>query len=792
MLQRKLKTPPEHIYPADDWRLVEERFYEPFLGEAETLFSLSNGYIGMRGTPDEGEPVRQGGTFINGFHETWDIVYAEDAHGLAKAGQTMLNVTDAKVIRLYVDDEPFYLPTANLVRFRRVLDMKAGILERDLVWEMPSGKRVAIRSRRLVSFEHRHLAAIDYEVTLLNADAPVVLRSELRGDQPNQEAAGDPRKARGFAEKVLDPRYRSLEDRRIVLGHRTRHSGMALSCAADHAFRTECEHTVRGACSEDHGEISFRIHGKAGKPIRLSKYIAYHTSRRAPAEDLCVRAEHTLDRALELGFDAIAEGQRAWLDGFWERGDVEVDIENRKVQQVLRWSLFQIAQASGRAEGAGIPAKGLTGQTYGGHYFWDTEIYLLPYIIYTEPRIARNLLKFRHSMLGKARKRAREVNQRGALFPWRTINGEEASAYYAAGTAQYHIDADIMYALRKYVDATGDRGFLFGEGAEMLVETARLWLDLGFFSTRKGGLFSINEVTGPDEYNTVVHNNTYTNLMARENLRFAAETVEALRKEDPRGFDALVRTTRLDLSEVEAWKRAAENMYVPFDRELGIHPQDDDFLDKKPWDFAGTPPEKYPLLLHFHPLVIYRHQVIKQADIVLAMFLLRHEFSLEQKKRNFDFYDPLTTGDSSLSVCIQGIVAAEIGYMDKAREYFQHALLMDVEDVAGNVEDGVHMAAAGGVWMGVVYGFAGMRDRGGRIGFDPRLPGRCRRLRFRILVRGRRLEVDLRQDRVRYALIEGDDLVLEHAGEEVRLTRAEPEREIAIDRRPEPIPPEGA
>ena len=282
----------------------------------------------------------------------------------------------------------------------------------------------------------------------------------------------------------------------------------------------------------------------------------------------------------------------------------------------------------------------MTGQAYEGQYFWDTEVYLFPFLIYTSPQTAKNLLRFRYGMLDQARARARELSHRGALFPWRTIGGEEASAYYAAGTAQYHINADIMYALRKYVNATGDEEFLFECGAEMLVETARLWYDLGFFSARKGGKFCINGVTGPDEYNTVVNNNTYTNLMARENLRYAAETVEILQIKKPEVLQALIRKTDLELAEVEAWRRAADNMYVPFDAATGIYPQDDSFLDREPWDFKNVPEDRYPLLLFYHPLNIYRHQVIKQADVILAMFLLGHEFSLEAKKRNFEFYDP--------------------------------------------------------------------------------------------------------------------------------------------------------
>jgi len=771
MLRREIKLPPDYVYTEDDWRLAEKKFYPRFLAQAETLFSLGNGYLGMRGNFDEGKPAFQNGTFINGFYESWPIVYGEEAYGFAKRGQTIVNVTDSKIIRLYVDDEPLFVPTANLLSFERALDMKTGILEREILWETPSGKRVSIKSQRLISFQHRHVAAISYQVMMLNADAPVVISSEVLTRKSDQPSRGDPRQARGFEHQVLLPQTSHAQNHRILLSYITSNSKMTLACGVEHTMETDCTYLCKSQSSDDAGKVVFSIDAQSGKPITLTKYMTYHTSRSAPPQELCERAERTLDRTVTSEFEELVSSQQEYLDDFWRRSDVEVCGAHPKVQQLIRWNLFQIIQATGRAEGAGIPAKGLTGMGYEGHYFWDTEIYVLPFLTYTSPSIARNLLKFRHSMLDKARQRAREVNQKGALFPWRTINGEEASAYYAAGTAQYHINADIVYGLRKYVEATGDEAFLQEEGAEILVETARLWRDLGFFSKRAGGKFCIHGVTGPDEYNTVVNNNTYTNLMARENLRYAAETVESLRDEHTDRFRVLVDRTGLDMSEVEEWKEAADRMFIPFDRKLRIHLQDDSFLDKEVWDFANTPPDRYPLLLYHHPLVIYRHAVIKQADIVLAVFLLGRDFSPQQKKRNFDYYDPLTTGDSSLSVCIQSILASEIGYGEQAVEYLIYAVLMDLADVAGNVQDGVHIASIGGTWMSIVYGLAGMRDYGGQISFDPRpLPGKLQRIRFPLTVRGQVLDVDMDRERITYSLREGEGLEIHHKGEEIRIT----------------------
>ncbi|MEM9088030.1 MAG: glycoside hydrolase family 65 protein, partial [Cyanobacteria bacterium P01_F01_bin.53] len=612
---------PEHIYPTHPWRLEEKQFYPRFLGQLETLYALSNGYLGIRGCFEEGTPAHHSGTFVNGFHELWPIIYPEEAYGFAKTGQTMLNVPDSTVIKLYIDDEPFTLPTANLLSYRRVLDMQAGTLERVVVWETPTGKKIEIKSCRLVSFEYRHLAAISYQVTVLEAEANVEIVSKIHYDPTTQNGKSsnpynDPRRSREFASRVLLPQSCDVFGYRLVLAQQTRESKMTLACGVDHALVTECPHTNSKQCGDDTGEIVFSVQAQAGQPIQLTKYMTYHTGNNTPATELRARAERTLDRAVKHGFEALQTSQQQYLDDFWSRSDVQIegnpDLDNRveALQQAIRFSLFHILQAASRTDGLGLPAKGLTGKGYEGHYFWDTEIYVLPFLSYTQPQLAKNLLKFRYNLLDKARERASMVSQKGALFPWRTINGEEASAYYAAGTAQYHINADIVFGLRKYVEVTGDTDFLYGEGAEILVETARLWHDLGFFSERCDGQFCIHSVTGPDEYNTVVNDNLYTNLMARANLHYAVSTLTHIQENQPDRFKALAHDTQLEPSKMAGWQKAADQMYLPYDERLKIHLQHDGFLDEKVWDFENTPPEKYPLLLHFHPLFIYRHQVV--------------------------------------------------------------------------------------------------------------------------------------------------------------------------------------
>lgn len=782
---------PQHRFPADPWRLTETEHSDDDLGHTETLFAVGNGYLGMRANPEEGRNAHSHGTYLNGFHETWEIQHAENAYGFATTGQTIVNAPDAKLMKLYVDDEPLLLETADLDEYERTIDFRTGMLTRHLLWRTPSGKRVRIDSTRMVSFEHRHLAVLTLEITLLDHPAPVVVSSQLMNRQDGEDeyhvpdaALGegpDPRKASKFSDRVLEPRLQrggfELDDA-VVLGYRCHNSKMTIAAGFRHIIETACEMSVSTSVEPDLAKSVISVLGEPGEPIRITKLISYHTSTGVPTEELADRCERTLHRAADVGVGELRAQQASWLEQFWERSDIEV-VGDVNAQQALRWNLFQLAQASARTHEQGIAAKAVTAGGYDGHYFWDTEVYVAPFLAYTDPAAARKVIRFRWKMLDAARRRATMLSEQGALYPWRTISGEEASAYYAAGTAQYHINAAVVFALRRYLDATGDVDFLAHEGAEMLIETARLWNDLGFYSTNGSQTFHIHRVTGPDEYTTVVNDNTYTNVMARFNLRYAARTVRFLAEWNREQFEHVQRSTGLDLGELDEWDAAADAMYIPFDDQLEIHPQDSEFLDLEPWDWEGTPPDKYPLLLNFHPLVIYRHQVLKQADVVLAMFLRGEHFSEEQKRRNFDYYDPITTGDSSLSACVQSIVAAAVGYEDLAVDYFNQALYLDLCDVHGNTSDGVHIASAGGVWAGIVHGFAGMVERGHHIEFTPRLPAVWESVSFRLTRHGSLLHVALDPDGATLTLLDGVGVPV-GVGESVHVVTAD--EPLRIDR----------
>lgn len=753
-------------FPIDAWRLVELGLGDDDGGLTGTLFAVGNGYLGMRG--DWSPDPESAGTYVNGFHETFPIVHAEHAHALARTGQSMLHAPEAKAIEVRIGDEVLRLAPgperSDVSDFHREIDFRIGVLRSELTWRTRAGATVKVVSQRLVSMQHRHLAVLRLSLEMVDAPASIAITSQLVNRQEVAIAGtgttrADPRRSRTFDRRVLEPALQTHTNPdspgggTVTLGYRCVGSGMTIAAAARHeiegvASAVAIDTDVAG----DRAATTFQVDAAAGDVVTLTKYVAYHCSSQVPdpsgnpsIDELATRCSDTLDAAVAAGWDQALADQQAWLDGFWGRTDIAVDGDD-DAQQAIRWNLFQMAQASAQIGGRGIAAKGVTAAGYDGHYFWDTEVYMVPLLSYTNPEAARELLHFRHRTLPTARERAVEMSQRGALFPWRTINGEEASAYYPAGTAQYHIDSDVAYALDRYVTATGDTGFLFGDGAEILVELARLFADLGFYDDAEPAQFHIHGVTGPDEYTAVVDDNVYTNVMARFTLRFAADVVTRLRSEDPDALRGLVGATGLADGEIDEWTRAADSMCVLYDGELGINPQDDAFLDHEPWDWEGTPADKYPLLLNFHPLVIYRHQVLKQADVVLVNFLRSDEFPADLQRRNFDYYDPITTGDSSLSACVQAIMAAEVGHDELAMHYFRESLFLDIANTHGNTVDGAHIANVGGVWAGLVHGFAGVRDSGTHVRIAPRLPAHWQAMRFHLHRRGSDIAIALDPD----------------------------------------------
>ncbi len=749
----------EHpAFTIEDWSIREKELHLDTLAQTESIFALSNGHIGLRGNLDEGEPFGLPGTYLNSFYELRPLPYAEGGYGYPESGQTAINVTDGKLIRLLVDDEPFDVRYGKVQAHERELDLRDGILRRSVVWTSPAGQAVKVSSLRMVSFTQRAIAMICYEVEPLEAAVRVVVQSELVANQALPAQSNDPRVGAALA-SALECEEIWAQGTVGLMVHHTRVSGLHIGVAMDHHIEGPADMVVTSESYPDVVRVAVAGRLKPGERLRIVKIIAYGWSSLRSRSAILDQVMAALSAARLTGWEGLFAEQRAYLNEFWTGANFELDGDP-EIQQAVRFALFHVLQAGARAERRPIPAKGLTGPGYDGHAFWDTEIFVLPVLTLTLPHAAADALRWRHLILDEARERARQLGLRGAAFPWRTIRGAECSGYWPASTAAFHINADIAYAVVFYIEATGDTAFEEEVGLELLVETARLWRSLGYHNTATDQ-FRIDGVTGPDEYSALANNNTYTNLMAQHNLRWAARVVQR--------YPEKARAIGVNADEVASWRTAADKMCIPYDERLGVTPQSESFTEYAMWDFADTRSDQYPLFLHFPYFDLYRKQVVKQADLVLAMVLRSDAFTPEQKARNFAYYEPLTVRDSSLSACVQAILAAEVGQLQLAYDYLGEAAFVDLHDLAHNVHQGVHIASLAGTWMVLVSGFVGMRLREGSLFFAPRLPGALERLAFHIMFSGSRLRIEVKPTEATYRLLDGSPLQVRHYDEEILL-----------------------
>ncbi|KTR85542.1 glycoside hydrolase family 65 protein [Leucobacter chromiiresistens] len=769
-------------FDIEPWGLSTGGLDAAQLAHEESVFGLSNGHVGWRGNLDEGDPRGLAGSYLNGVFEEHPMPYAEDGYGYPDTGQSVINVPNGQLIRLHVSGEPFTVRHGSVEGHVRRLDFRDGTLQRSLTWTAPSGDAVEIRSTRLVSFEHRSIAAVRYSVRAVASPVEVVVESEVRANEPLPTEHGDPRVQDLLARPLVGLAGEAAGASAVVV-HRTRESGLTVATAMDHVIVGEAAPdapcvSVSTRAEGDIARTTIRAALRAGEALEFVKFVGHEWSERASVAALQQQAATGVAAAVRDGWGRIAAAQRRHLDAFWSSADVHVEGEPR-LQQAVRFALFQLHQASARLERRSIPGKGLTGSGYEGHTFWDFEAFVLPVLISTSPRAAEQALRWRYATLDHARDRAKLLRLEGAAFAWRTIDGRESSGYWPASTAAFHVNADIAMAVVQYVRATGDTDFERECGVEMLMETARLWLSLGRRDER--GAFHIDGVTGPDEYSAVMNDNVYTNLMVQLNLRGAAASARA--HADGAG--------RLGIAaeEISAWEAAADAMHIPFDSARGVHPQAAGYTDLARWDFESTHPEQYLLHDHFPYFDLYRKQVVKQADLVLALFFAHESFTFEEKDRAFAYYEAITVRDSSLSAAAQAVVAAEVGHLDLAYDYLAEVATLDLDDLHGNTEEGLHVAALGGVWLALVCGFGGLRDSSSGFGFAPRLPSRLSRLTFAVRVQGSVVELEIAPTETTYRLREGGAVRFRHFGEEVvlgpdRALRLPTEAQPAVGERP--------
>ncbi len=695
----------------------------------ETLFHNANGYMGVRSNFEEGykegcKSIR--GQYINGFYEFIDMNQAEKLYGLTEEKQTILNVADTQGIELFIDGERFSMFEGEVLDSSRILDMEQGYTMRRILWRSGKNHEVEISIKRMTSFVTLPLFTIDYSVTALNFEGDLKFVSSHSGKVMNYSDPNDPRVAAESSQYLFTEEAGYAGDISVIVSGTAR-SKLWVATAVRNILSVGCD---AGFSIEGNTAVhSMTCHVNKGRTVSLVKYTVICDSIR-------------YDRVKEAAFDIMVkstsvpvrelyEQQKEYLDRYWESCAVDISGDD-EMNTAVYYNLYQLIQSVGKDRFCNIAAKGLSGEGYEGHYFWDTEMYIQPFFCLTQPQISKNLIRHRYTLLESARENARILGHaKGALYPWRTIMGRECSGYFPSGSAQYHINGDIAYSIAAYYLMTKDLELMAECGAEIVFETARLWMDTGNYD---GDRFVINDVTGPDEYTCIVNNNYYTNVIARYNLNWAVK-LYGLLEENNALADIAVKIDLLPW-EISGFEKAAEAMFLPYDAEKGINPQDDSFLSKRLWDIDGTPKENFPLLLHYHPLHLYRHQVCKQADTVMAHFILEDAQPLETVRNSFEYYEKITTHDSSLSTCIFSIVASRLGLREKAYSYFGESAKLDIFNTHKNTRDGIHTANMGGSYMTIVYGFGGFRVKEKGICFAPYLPEKWERYCFNILYEG--------------------------------------------------------
>ena len=725
--------------------IIEESKLPQNESHHETLFSIGNGFVGFRGSFFEKESKTQG-CFINNFYEEHTMEYGEKLYGFPDVTESMINIPDPRNITFLIDGEKCDFSEEYIKDFKKKLNLKKGILETSFIY-IKNEKEVKVKSTALVSFNNKNLSFIKYEVTPINFTGNIEIISFLNNESFALDEKDDPRVA-NVKNKTFKIKEKILNNN--IYGYKFI------------TFKTKKELTILEEIVVDNGEfISAEIfednvfkqkllfNGKQDDTISVIKI-----------NEIYLDEEIRQYQSEEKAFEFQLKKQSEYLDSFWENSEISID-NNDELTQGIRFNLFHLLQSVNKDGVTGMAAKGLTGEGYEGHNFWDTEIFIFPFFLFTDPEIAKKLLIYRYSTIQEGKKRAKQLGcEKGVKFAWRTISGKECSGYYPAGTAQYHINADIAYAVDMYYKVTEDKEFMKDYGVEILVETARFFLEVGYFN--KKNEFRIDGVTGPDEYTAIVNNNYYTNKMVKRNFESAYNYIKEFKYKN------------VNKEEIKLFKKAYKNMYLPFNKKLKVIPQDDTFLDKERWDFENTKKEDYPLLLNYHPLKLYRHQVCKQADVCLADFLAGDDVSEKIKKNNYDYYIDITTHDSSLSYNTYSVMACEIGYLKEAYSLYTKNVRLDIDNSHNNSNHGIHTAAMGGSWLGLVYGFGGMRINEKGLFFNPKTTSELGAYSFIIKYRNETLKVSVNNDNVKYELIKGKRIIFYSNTKKIKLNKKLP------------------
>lgn len=758
----------DYIVP-NNWSIIEEGFESDRVKSSESLFSIGNGAMGQRANFEEAYSGKTfQGSYIAGIYYPDKTKVGWWKNGYPEYFAKVLNAPNWIGINVEINGENLDLAQCAAVKnFRRELNMQEGIYYRLFDAELQNGVEVAVKVTRFLSLDLDEMGAIHYEITPLNTDAEIVFKPYIDAGVHNEDA--------NWEEKFWEPQNVKHHDNKAFVTARTFKTHFTATTFMQNAIFKNGENlnTIPSSVEETIAKVIFtyKISAQKGQTVGIQKYGGYTVSMNHKEENLIPAAENVLTKANGLGFAALIENQKQAWAKIWEMSDITIDGDV-KAQQGIRFNIFQLNQTYlGKDSRLNIGPKGFTGEKYGGSTYWDTEAYCIPFYMATkDQQVARNLLAYRYNQLDRAIENAGKLGFKNgaALYPMVTMNGEECHNEWEITFEEIHRNGAIAFAIYNYYRFTGDYSYIPEKGLEVLIGIARFWHQRANFSTKRNQ-YVILGVTGPNEYENNVNNNWYTNYIAKWCIQYAVEQIHRIEKEYPSDYTRILNKVQLSASEIQKMSEVAANMYFPYSKEHNVYLQQDGFLDKELVKVSDLDKAERPINQKWSWDRILRSPYIKQADTLQGFYFFEDHFSKEELERHFDFYEPFTVHESSLSPCVHSIQAAVLGRMEQAYTFYLRTSRLDLDDYNKEVHEGLHITSMAGTWMSIVEGFGGMRVKKGELHFEPRIPSQWKGYSFKINFRNQIVKVTVTQNETQFALEGNSPIKVSVFGKEINV-----------------------
>ncbi|HKK41149.1 MAG TPA: family 65 glycosyl hydrolase domain-containing protein [Bacteroidales bacterium] len=746
-----------NLYIKDEWLVVEEGFHPDMNRESESIFSIGNGYMGQRANFEEkysGDSLQ--GTYVAGVYYPDKTRVGWWKNGYPEYFAKVLNAPSWTGIKVIASGREIDLAVSEISSFRRVLNMREGYLERIFSVKVEGDSTLEITSLRFVSMAEPDIAVIRYCVRSVDYEGEIKLEPFIDADVRNEDT--------NYGEKFWEEVSRNVTNESGIVTSRTLKTGFHVSNGmTNRLFKNGTEELKCSAIAvrKEYAGHEYTINVKPGDELVLFKYVSVLSSLNNAVENLESDVAGRLSEAVKKGFDLLLEEHKNEWTRIWDTSDVVIEGDVA-AQQAIRFNIFHLNQTyTGKDERLNIGPKGFTGEKYGGSTYWDTEAFVLPFFLKTaEQQVGKNLLIYRYRHLQKSIENAEKLGFRNgaALYPMVTMNGEECHNEWEITFEEIHRNGAIAFAINNYIKHTGDESYMAEYGLEVLIGISRFWSQRTTFSENLGR-YVILGVTGPNEYENNVNNNWYTNTMAVWTLSYTLSNIEKLSSYNPAKLKDIFDKTAFDYNiETTRWKHIVKDMHLPYDDEERVFLQQDGFKDKELRPASSIPAVERPINQHWSWDRILRSCFIKQADVIQGLYVLEDQFDTATIERNFSFYEPMCVHESSLSACIHSIMASRIGKIDKAYELYLRTARLDLDDYNNEVSDGLHITSMAGTWLAVVEGFGGLRIAGDVIKFNPQIPSEWKSYSFKVLYRGRRVEVSVTNDNIIVNNYSGNEL----------------------------------